>query len=111
MFTHVTLPWSIPCSLAKAGKTWRCPSPGGAPIVLPSRSLGRVIGASLRLQMLSGVLSKTMPTTLILPPRPTAAMTTALSARPMSARPVSTLAIESPEPLEFWSSTSRPLAL
>ncbi len=111
MLTHVTFAWSMPWSLAKAGKTWRWPSPGGAPIVLPSRSLGRVIGASFRLQMLSGVLSNTMPTTFTLPPRPTAAITTALSARPMSARPVSTLAIESPEPLEFWSSTSRPRAL
>ena len=38
------------------------------------------------------------------------AMTTALSARPTSARPVSTLAIESPDPLEFCISTSRPRA-
>src|SRR5262249_42044798 len=86
-------------------------APPGAGMVLPSRSLGFVIGASFRLHTLSGVLSKTMPTTLTLAPRATAAMTTALSARPMSARPVSTLAMESPEPLEFCGSTSRPLAL
>jgi hypothetical protein len=81
------------------------------PIVLPSRSRGLVIGASFQLQTFSGVLSKTMPTTLTVAPRPTAAITTALSARPMSARPVSTLAMLSPEPLEFCNSTSSPRAL
>ncbi len=58
--------------------------------------------------MLSGLLSKTMPTTFTFVPRAEEAITTALSARPMSARPVSTLAMESPEPLEFCMSTSRP---
>ena len=48
-----------------------------AAIVLPSRSFGFVIGASFRLQMLSGLLSKTMPTTLIFVPRAAEAMTTA----------------------------------
>ncbi len=108
MFTHVTLVWSMPFRRAKAGNIWRCPSPGGAPTVLPSRSLGFVIGASLRLHTLSGLLSNTMPTTFTLVPRAEEAMTTALSARPTSARPVSTLAMESPEPLEFCMSTSRP---
>ncbi len=111
MLTHVTRLWSIPWSRAKAGNTCRWPSPGGAPTVLPSRSLGLVMGASFQLHTFSGVLSNTMPTTLVFAPRPTAAMTTALSASPMSARPVSTLAIESPEPLEFCISTSRPLVL
>jgi Transposase zinc-binding domain len=48
-----------------------------------------------------------MPTTFTLAPRATAAITTALSDRPMSAGPVSTLAMKSPEPLEFCMSTSR----
>ena len=40
MFTQVTLPWSMPCSLAKAGNIWRCPSPGGAPMRLALEVLG-----------------------------------------------------------------------
>ena len=43
-----------------------------------------------------------------LAPREVAEMTGTASARPASARPVSTLAMESPEPLEFSSVTSRP---
>ena len=111
ILTHVTLAASMPLTLAKAGNIWRWLSPGGAPSVLPSRSLGLASGLLLRLKMLSGVLSNTMPTVLMVVPRPTEAITTAASARPASARPVSTLAMESPEPLEFSSVTSRPLAL
>src|SRR4030095_1401578 len=108
---HAPRVGSRPWSVARPGTPCRWPSPGGAPTVLPSRSLGLVMGASFQLHTLSGVLSNTMPTTLLFAPRPTAAITTALSASPTSARPVSTLAIESPEPLEFCISTSRPLAL
>ena len=111
IFTQVTLAASMPFTLAKAGNIWRWLSPGGAPSVLPSRSLGLASGLPLRLKMLSGVLSNTMPTVLMVVPRPTEAITTAASARPASARPVSTLAIELPEPLEFSRVTSRPLAL
>ncbi|MNC93262.1 hypothetical protein D3C83_98470 [compost metagenome] len=61
-------------------------------------------------KMLRGVLSKIIPTTLIVVPRAREAITTALSASPASAAPVSTLAMESPEPFEFSSVTSRPLS-
>ena len=107
-FTHVTLLSSIPLAFTNAGQTWRWLSPGGAAMVLPSRSFGLRIGLSLLEKTLSGVLSNTMPTILILAVRASAAITTAVSARPASARPVSTLAIESPEPLEFSSVTSSP---
>ena len=68
-----------------------------------------VIGVSFRLKKFSGVLSNTMPTILTLAPRATRGdAPRRVSARPASARPVSTLAIESPEPFEFSSVTSRP---
>ena len=60
--------------------------------------------------MFSGVLSNTAPTTLIFAPCAMRGMTTTASASPRSARFVSTFAIESPEPFEFCSSTSSPLA-
>ena len=59
----------MPFTLAKAGNIWRWLSPGGAPSVLPSRSLGLASGLLLRLKMLSGVLSNTMPTVLTVVPR------------------------------------------
>src|SRR6059036_3912361 len=112
MFTHVTLDASIPWSFANAGKSWRWASPGGAASVLPSRSFGVTMPLDFHIHMLSGVLSKTAPTIFTLAPCATLGMTTAASARPMSARPVSTLAIESPEPFESatkyaaWSPTA-----
>ena len=108
MLTQVTLLSSILCSFANAGQAWRWPSPGGAPMVLPSRSFGLFSGLSFQVKKLSGVLSNTIPTILTLAPRASAASTATVSARPASARPVSTLAIESPEPFEFSSVTSRP---
>ena len=111
MLSHFTLLSSTPFSLAKAGNSWRWASPAGAASSLPSRSLGLTMPVSFRVQMFSGVRSNTAPTTLILAPCATRGMTTTASASPMSARPLSTLAIESPEPLEFCSSTSRPRAL
>ena len=101
----------MPWSFANAGKSWRWASPGGAASVLPSRSLGRVIPLDVHIQKLSGVWSNTTPTIFTLAPWAMRGMTTAASARPTSARWVSTLASESPEPLEFCSSTSSPRAL
>ena len=80
-------------------------------MVLPSSCLGSVTGFSFDEKMLSGVLSNTMPTTLTVVPLAREAITTALSARPASAAPVSTLAIESADPFEFSSVTSRPLSV
>jgi hypothetical protein len=111
MVSHFTLVRSMPLIFAKAGKSCRWLSPGGAASSLPSRSLGFVMPVSLRVQMLSGVRSKTAPTILILAPCATRGITTTASASPTSARFVSTLAIESPDPFEFWSSTSSPFAL
>src|SRR5258708_3898025 len=85
ILTQVTLAASMPFTLAKAGNIWRWLSPGGAPSVLPSTSLGLASGLLLRLKMLSGVLSNTMPTVLMVVPRPTEEITTAASARPASA--------------------------
>ena len=111
MLSHFTLLASMPFRRAKAGKSWRWLSPGGAASSLPSRSFGFVMPVSLRVQILSGVRSKTAPTILIFAPCATRGMTTTASARPMSARFVSTFAMESPEPFEFCSSTSSPFAL
>src|SRR3954454_2123990 len=94
MLTQVTLLASILLTLAKAGNIWRWLSPGGAARVVPSRSLGLASGLLLRLKMLSGVLSNTMPTVFTVVPRALEAITTSALARPASARPVSTLAIE-----------------
>lgn len=106
-----TLAASIPLIFANAGKSCRCASPGGAASVLPSRSFGFTMPVSLRVQMLSGVRSNTALTILIFAPCATRGITTTASANPRSARFVSTLAIESPEPFEFCSSTSSPFAL
>src|SRR3989442_689432 len=62
MVSHVIFDASTPLTLAKAGNSCRCESPGGAASVLPSRSFGFVMPVSLRVQMLSGVLSNTAPT-------------------------------------------------
>src|SRR5207249_430027 len=90
MLTHFTFVSSTPLSLAKAGKSWRCASPGGAARVLPSRSFGFAMPVSLRVQMFSGVLSNTAPTTLIFAPCAIRGITTTAPARPTSAPVVST---------------------
>src|SRR3989338_2256635 len=54
MFTHRTLLSSTPLILAKAGKSWRWESPGGAASVLPSRALGLGKAGCLRGPRLGG---------------------------------------------------------
>ena len=108
MLTQVILLGSILFSRAKAGNARRWLSPAGAPSVLPSRSAGLVMGASARLKKVMGVRSNTMPTIFTRAPRATAEMIGTASARPTSARPVSTLAMASPEPLEDSICTSSP---